>query len=295
MGGKRGIVRTRVLSFSLYCGALVIGVIVLPLVLAGPDAVDALLPQKVDFLNQLYWPVVTILSAGFLNTLFHLSVPVRTPWLSDLPGSFLTLSIWIGGSFVLRWILQTTVGGTSIYGPLAAPIAVLLWLYMTAIAVLIGAALNAVVDRLWPHKSRREASDVEEPVEVQEPVMKAEPDPHHVDVVKPGEERPEVKVARAVEALSEPVAEHVVPEAVAATKLPEVAKAAPSEKPAAVGAGEPAPVVPEPGEARATAGHAAHGVPASASASASASAEGAEREPERVGKSGAQGDGDDIV
>ncbi len=154
MGGKRGIVRTRALSFSLYCAALVIGVIVLPLVLAGPDAVDALLPHRLDFLNQLYWPVVTILSAGFLNTLYHLSVPVRTPWVSDLPGSFLALSIWILGSFVLRWILQSTVGGTSIYGPLAAPIAVLMWLYMTAIAVLIGAALNAVVDRLWPHKAR---------------------------------------------------------------------------------------------------------------------------------------------
>ena len=62
MGGKRGIVRTRALSFSLYCAALVIGVIVLPLVLAGPDAVEALLPHRVAFLNQLYWPVVTILS-----------------------------------------------------------------------------------------------------------------------------------------------------------------------------------------------------------------------------------------
>jgi membrane protein len=125
--------------------------------------------------------------------------------------------------------------------------------------------------------------------------MKAEPDPHHVDVVKPSEERPEVKVARAVEALSEPAAEHVVPEAVAATKLPQIAKAASPEKPAAASAGEsaavsveePAPVVPEPGEARAAAGNGAHGVPASA--------EGAEREPERVGKSGAQADGDDIV
>jgi membrane protein len=184
MGGKRGIVRTRALSFSLYCAALVIGVIVLPLVLAGPDAVDALLPHRLDFLNQLYWPVVTILSAGFLNTLYHLSVPVRTPWVSDLPGSFLALSIWILGSFVLRWILQSTVGGTSIYGPLAAPIAVLMWLYMTAIAVLIGAALNAVVDRLWPHKARIAESaeavqakkDAEDEVE---PVMKAEPEPHH--------------------------------------------------------------------------------------------------------------------
>jgi membrane protein len=205
MGGKRGIVRTRALSFSLYCAALVIGVIVLPLVLAGPDAVDALLPHRLDFLNQLYWPVVTILSAGFLNTLYHLSVPVRTPWVSDLPGSFLALSIWILGSFVLRWILQSTVGGTSIYGPLAAPIAVLMWLYMTAIAVLIGAALNAVVDRLWPHKAHvaevTKAADDEV-----EPVMKAEPEPHHdhgplTPVLS--EERPELEIARRVEQLTE--------------------------------------------------------------------------------------------
>ncbi|MEU4194115.1 YihY/virulence factor BrkB family protein [Kribbella sp. NPDC026611] len=205
MGGKRGIVRTRVLSFSLYCAALVIGVIVLPLVLAGPDAVDALLPHRLDFLNQLYWPVVTILSAGFLNTLYHLSVPVRTPWVSDLPGSFLALSIWILGSFVLRWILQSTVGGTSIYGPLAAPIAVLMWLYMTAIAVLIGAALNAVVDRLWPHKAHVAevaAAEDEEP----EPVMKAEPEPHHEHgTLTPvhEDERAEAGVARKIAELGE--------------------------------------------------------------------------------------------
>ena len=154
MGGRRGIVKTRALSFTLYCVALLIGVVVLPLVLAGPSAVDRVLPPELDGLNQLYWPIVIVLSAGFLNTLYHLSVPVRTPWISDLPGAFLALSVWILGSFLLRWTLQTTVGGTSIYGPLAAPIAVLLWLYLTAIAVLIGAALNAVMDRMWPHRPR---------------------------------------------------------------------------------------------------------------------------------------------
>jgi membrane protein len=214
MGGKRGIIRTRALSFSLYCAALVIGIIVLPLVLAGPDAVNALLPKNLDFLIQLYWPVVTILSAGFLNTLYHLSVPIRTPWVSDLPGSFLALSIWILGSFVLRWILQSTVGGTSIYGPLAAPIAVLMWLYMTAIAVLIGAALNAVVDRLWPHKAR--AAHAAE----QEPVMKAEPERHHEEVA-PHELRPEGKMAGAVEALGEP-AQEVGQEAAPAAAVVEV-------------------------------------------------------------------------
>ena len=154
MGGRRGIIKTRALSFTLYCVALLIGVVVLPLVLAGPSAVNRVLPPELDGLNQLYWPIVIVLSTGFLNTLYHLSVPVRTPWISDLPGAFLALSVWILGSFVLRWILQSTVGGTSIYGPLAAPIAVLLWLYLTAIAVLIGAALNAVMDRMWPHRPR---------------------------------------------------------------------------------------------------------------------------------------------
>ena len=34
-------------------------------------------------------------------------------------------------------------------GPLAAPIAVLLWLYLVAIAVLIGAAVNAAFDTVF--------------------------------------------------------------------------------------------------------------------------------------------------
>ena len=117
----------------------------------------------------------------------------------------MALSIWILGSFVLRWILQSTVGGTSIYGPLAAPIAVLMWLYMTAIAVLIGAALNAVVDRLWPHKAH--VAEVTKTAEDEvEPVMKAEPEPHHdhgplTPVLS--EERPELEIARRVEQLTE--------------------------------------------------------------------------------------------
>ena len=62
--------------------------------------------------------------------------------------------MWIGGSWVLRETLQGPSAAYSIYGPLAAPIAVLLWLYVLSIAVLIGAALNASFDRVFPEKSR---------------------------------------------------------------------------------------------------------------------------------------------
>ena len=158
LGGHRGIVRTRVLSFSLYVMGLVTGVVTLPLVVAGPRLVNRVLPDRLDFLNQLYWPIVVVLSIFFLATLYHVSVPVRTSWRYNLPGATLTMVIWIFGSYLLRWVLTGTAkGSTSIYGPLAAPIVVMLWLYLLSIAVLIGAAVNAAFDRIWPEKETARA------------------------------------------------------------------------------------------------------------------------------------------
>lgn len=142
LGGHRGIVKTRALSFSLYLAALVIGMVLVPLVLAGPEVIDDLIPERVGFLAQLYWPIVLLFSIGFLTTLYHLAVPVKVTWTSGMPGAIFTLTMWVLGSYFVRWVLGFSTGGTSIYGPLAAPIAVLLWLYVLSIAMLIGAALN---------------------------------------------------------------------------------------------------------------------------------------------------------
>jgi membrane protein len=153
LGGHRGIIRTRALSFLLYVLGMLTGVITIPLVVAGPRVVARTLPERLGFLNELYWPTVVLLCVVFLATLYHVSVPVRTAWRYNVPGAVFSMFCWIVGSAVLRWVLVGTAqGSTSIYGPLAAPIAVLLWLYILSIAVLIGAALNAAVDQIWPQK-----------------------------------------------------------------------------------------------------------------------------------------------
>jgi membrane protein len=152
LGGKRGIIRTRALSFSLYVAAVVVGSVVVPLVLVGPTLLGKLLPEQVDFLNSLYWPVATLLSVLSLTSLYHISAPVRSPWRRDLPGALLSITIWFLGSYVVRWIIEVSVGGTSIYGPLAAPIVLMIWLYVLSIAVLIGAALNAAIEEIWPSR-----------------------------------------------------------------------------------------------------------------------------------------------
>ena len=149
--GRRGIVRTRILSLSLYFVGLVVGIIVIPLVLAGPSIVAQILPERLSMLANLYWPVVSILVVVSLTGLFHIATPKRSPFHRDMPGAVLTLVAWAIASYAVRGVISASLGGTSIYGPLSAPIVLLIWLYFIAIAVLIGAALNAAIRNLWPH------------------------------------------------------------------------------------------------------------------------------------------------
>ncbi|MFF5971304.1 YihY/virulence factor BrkB family protein [Streptomyces sp. NPDC012769] len=162
LDGHRGIVKTRLLAFLLYIVALIIGAVVLPLAVVGPDRVVELVPWGTEVVSVLYWPAVILLSIAFLTTLYHVSVPVRSPWIEDIPGSLVALAMWVLGSFLLRIYLTSQVEGPTIYGSLAAPIAVLLWIGISAFAVLVGAAVNAAIDRVWPSVATAAAREANE-------------------------------------------------------------------------------------------------------------------------------------
>lgn len=155
--GARGVVRQRLLSLLLYTVGLVIGVALLPLMVVGPGIIVGLLPGLGALVYWLYWSTIVVLSIGFLNTLYYLSVPARTPWREHLPGAALALLMWILGSFLLRIYLRLTIETNPLYGSLSAPIAVLLWMYVTALAVLLGATVNAELDHLYPRRKTARA------------------------------------------------------------------------------------------------------------------------------------------
>jgi len=150
LDGKRGIVKTRLMSLGLYLGALVIGSLVLPLLVAGPGLVVHELPDSAGVVSALYWPAAILLLIVFLTTLYHVAVPVSTPWREDIPGALVALVVLVVCSVLLRIYLVSSVEGPTVYGSLAAPVAVLLWIGVVALAVLIGAAMNAAIDRRWP-------------------------------------------------------------------------------------------------------------------------------------------------
>lgn len=145
-GDERGIVKARLLSLATYVVGLCVGVVALPLVLAGPELVAYLLPDQVGFLGGFYWPAVIVLSTGLVAAFYALARPGSDIWRLHIPGALIAMVIWIAGSLLLRLFLTYAIGGASIYGPLAAPIVVLLWLYLIVLALLIGAAFNATLD-----------------------------------------------------------------------------------------------------------------------------------------------------
>ncbi len=151
----RGAVASRLLALRLYVGFVLAIIVLLPALVLGPSKLQRLFRHRghgtVHLLVVIgYWPVVVAVALILLTTLYHRALPVRTPWLRALPGAIVAVLVWVSGSTVLRVWLAFAFRKTATYGPFTAPVAVLLVLYLTALAILFGAELNAEIDRLWP-------------------------------------------------------------------------------------------------------------------------------------------------
>jgi membrane protein len=146
----RGAVRARLVAFVLYLGALLAGAIALPLLVTAPSwIVDVVRHPVWDVVRPIvdiaYWPVIVVVCTGVLATLYHVATPVRAKWRRELPGAIAGMLIWLASSFGLRAYLAYAIGHSPTYGALSAPVAALLFLYFTALAVLLGAELNAQI------------------------------------------------------------------------------------------------------------------------------------------------------
>jgi membrane protein len=147
---QRSAWRSRLLAFALYLLGVFGAIIMLPLLVLGPGAIVDLVPQLSLLVQIAYWPVVALVCMSGLATLYHLSLPVRTTWRRDVPGAAVAVVLWILMSFGLREYIKAYVSTESAYGQLGAVVASLLFLYLTAMAVIFGAELNAEIDKLWP-------------------------------------------------------------------------------------------------------------------------------------------------
>jgi membrane protein len=94
------------------------------------------------------WPYFHwMISVGFtvlaVEALYFLAPNVKQRFRATLPGAILSVLFWIGFSYLLGIYFRTFANFSKTYGTLGAGIALMVWLYWTGFAMLVGAELNA--------------------------------------------------------------------------------------------------------------------------------------------------------
>jgi membrane protein len=132
---------------------LLVAVTVLALVVTGPlasavgDAVG-LGSTAVTIWDIAKWPVLIVVVLGMFGFLYHVSPNVRLPkftWVT--PGSVLALVTWVVASALFAFYVANFGSYNKTYGTLAGAVVFLVWLWITNIALLLGAELNAELER----------------------------------------------------------------------------------------------------------------------------------------------------
>ena len=94
---------------------------------------------------KLRFPVAAVAAYFALFFLYALSQDGRQPWRNIWPGTMAALGSWLA----LNWLYSTYVENFAdyslLYGSIGTAIALLIWLYMTAVTLIMGAELNATL------------------------------------------------------------------------------------------------------------------------------------------------------
>ena len=101
------------------------------------------------------WPVLLIIVSLMFAILYYFSPNVKQPgfrWVS--PGGMLAVVLWILASAVFAFYVANFSSYNKTYGALAGPVIFLVWLWITNIAILLGAELDAELERGRAHRGR---------------------------------------------------------------------------------------------------------------------------------------------
>ncbi len=169
---KRGFVRLNALSLLFTGGLIVFLLIAIAAVVAAPLIFSRFDLAHAGILSVavLRWPLLFAIVTLGLSILYRFG-PSRRPakWRWVSLGSIAGALAWLIGSAGFSWYLGHVADYNATYGSLGAAIGLMMWLWLSAIVVLLGAQLNAEVE----HQTARDSTvgAVERPIGMREAVM----------------------------------------------------------------------------------------------------------------------------
>jgi len=144
--------RIRALMLAFTSGGLVSLSVLL--IIGGPELGRFLsaifpIPHAVDSLWHIVRPVLIFVTfVTGLEVIYYLGPNAKHSFISTLPGAAIAVAIWLIGSWGLSFYLRNFTNYNATYGSMGAIIGLMLWFYITALAILIGAELNAELTKL---------------------------------------------------------------------------------------------------------------------------------------------------
>ena len=99
----------------------------------------------VVFWRLLRWSVALGTTMAVLTVLYHFGIRRRERWVRMVPGAVTGTLIWFPATLAFGWYVMRDENYSRFYGPFAAGIATLVWLYITSFSVLLGAEVNGAL------------------------------------------------------------------------------------------------------------------------------------------------------
>ena len=99
------------------------------------------------FWRATRWSIAMLTGVAVLSALYHFGTRRTEHWLWVAPGAITGTVIWFPATLAFGWYVTRIADYSMFYGSFGAGIATLIWLYITAVSVLLGAELNGALFR----------------------------------------------------------------------------------------------------------------------------------------------------
>jgi membrane protein len=99
----------------------------------------------------LQWPVVFALVTLAIALIYYFAPDAEQDWVYITPGSVLATALWLLISLIFKYYVANFTSYTATYGVIGGAIVLMLWFYVSALAVLVGAELNAEIEHASPY------------------------------------------------------------------------------------------------------------------------------------------------
>jgi membrane protein len=149
--------KVRLLAIGLTLGVALIVLVALSLVLVGPALAERLeratgwgAPFEWTWL-VLQWPLVFALIASGIGLIYYFGPDADQDWVWITPGAVAATILWLVVSLLFKVYVANFTDYEGSYGTVGGVIVVLLWFYLSGIAILAGAELNAEIEHASPY------------------------------------------------------------------------------------------------------------------------------------------------